>query len=209
MGPVGYPPSLTREWRNWQTRRIQVPVPARAWGFKSPLAHFPLLGTRPGAFSARDRLLPNAPASRAAAISRVVPAEHLAQHLLGVLADGRAPSSASGSVSPTNLIGVRQHVGADLRRRDPAACGPGTAGRRRSSWACSTARSACCAPCRTRATRPSSASRRSSRRIARSSVLPRAWSPYCEPGQRSNRSGRPTPSQKFFQNSRSDAMNRM
>ena len=31
--------SLTREWRNWQTRRIQVPVPARAWGFKSPLAH--------------------------------------------------------------------------------------------------------------------------------------------------------------------------
>ena len=30
---------LTREWRNWQTRRIQVPVPARVWGFKSPLAH--------------------------------------------------------------------------------------------------------------------------------------------------------------------------
>ena len=23
----------------WQTRRLQVPVPARAWGFKSPLAH--------------------------------------------------------------------------------------------------------------------------------------------------------------------------
>src|SRR5215471_14660779 len=32
-------PARTREWRNWQTRRIQVPVPARAWGFKSPLAH--------------------------------------------------------------------------------------------------------------------------------------------------------------------------
>src|SRR5207237_1036497 len=27
------------EWRNWQTRRIQVPVSARTWGFKSPLAH--------------------------------------------------------------------------------------------------------------------------------------------------------------------------
>jgi hypothetical protein len=31
--------SHTREWRNRQTRRIQVPVPARAWGFNSPLAH--------------------------------------------------------------------------------------------------------------------------------------------------------------------------
>ncbi len=29
----------SREWRNWQTRWLQVPVPARAWGFKSPLAH--------------------------------------------------------------------------------------------------------------------------------------------------------------------------
>ena len=57
--------------------------------------------------------------------------------------------------------------------------------------ACSTARSACCAPARTRATPASCASRRSSRRISRSSVLPRAWSPYCEPGQRSNRSARP------------------
>src|SRR3981189_1074356 len=27
------------EWRNWQTRRIQVPVSERVWGFKSPLAH--------------------------------------------------------------------------------------------------------------------------------------------------------------------------
>ena len=39
MGASLVPCSLTREWRNWQTRRIQVPVPARAWGFKSPLAH--------------------------------------------------------------------------------------------------------------------------------------------------------------------------
>src|SRR5690625_2680166 len=29
----------TREWRNRQTRWLQVPVPARAWGFNSPLAH--------------------------------------------------------------------------------------------------------------------------------------------------------------------------
>ena len=29
------------EWRNWQTRRIQVPVSARTWGFKSPFAHTP------------------------------------------------------------------------------------------------------------------------------------------------------------------------
>jgi hypothetical protein len=27
------------EWRNWQTRRLQVPVSLRSWGFKSPLAH--------------------------------------------------------------------------------------------------------------------------------------------------------------------------
>ena len=27
------------EWRNWQTRRIQVPVGASSWGFNSPLAH--------------------------------------------------------------------------------------------------------------------------------------------------------------------------
>ena len=31
--------AVSREWRNWQTRWLQVPVPARAWGFKSPLAH--------------------------------------------------------------------------------------------------------------------------------------------------------------------------
>ncbi|MCU1442077.1 MAG: hypothetical protein JWQ59_227, partial [Cryobacterium sp.] len=31
--------AIMREWRNWQTRWLQVPVPARAWGFKSPLAH--------------------------------------------------------------------------------------------------------------------------------------------------------------------------
>ena len=34
-----YPGALSGEWRNWQTRRLQVPVSARTWGFKSPLAH--------------------------------------------------------------------------------------------------------------------------------------------------------------------------
>ena len=29
----------TSEWRNWQTRWLKVPVPVRAWGFKSPLRH--------------------------------------------------------------------------------------------------------------------------------------------------------------------------
>src|SRR5690606_7576462 len=29
----------SREWRNRQTRWLQVPVPERAWGFNSPLAH--------------------------------------------------------------------------------------------------------------------------------------------------------------------------
>ncbi len=32
-------PCLPGEWRNWQTRRLQVPVGASPWGFKSPLAH--------------------------------------------------------------------------------------------------------------------------------------------------------------------------
>ena len=50
--------------------------------------------------------------------------------------------------------------------------------------------------------------RKMSRSSARSSRLPRAWSAYFEPGHRSNRSVRPTPSQKFFQNACSDAMNR-
>ena len=29
----------SREWRNRQTRWLQVPVPERAWGFNSPLPH--------------------------------------------------------------------------------------------------------------------------------------------------------------------------
>src|ERR1035437_4774130 len=39
--------SRSGEWRNWQTRRIQVPVSERMWGFKSPLAH-PVVFTEVG-----------------------------------------------------------------------------------------------------------------------------------------------------------------
>lgn len=35
-----------REWRNWQTRWLQVPVFERTWGFKSPLAHEKPLATQ-------------------------------------------------------------------------------------------------------------------------------------------------------------------
>ena len=38
-GLVSWPTCHSGEWRNWQTRRIQVPVSERTWGFKSPLAH--------------------------------------------------------------------------------------------------------------------------------------------------------------------------
>ena len=31
-----YPALHSGEWRNWQTRRLQVPVSERMWGFKSP-----------------------------------------------------------------------------------------------------------------------------------------------------------------------------
>ncbi|SVA20637.1 uncharacterized protein METZ01_LOCUS73491, partial [marine metagenome] len=32
-------PVTSRKWRNWQTRKPQKLVLARAWGFKSPLPH--------------------------------------------------------------------------------------------------------------------------------------------------------------------------
>src|SRR5262245_49298525 len=35
----GVPRLRSRKWRNWQTRQIQVLVPARAWRFKSSLPH--------------------------------------------------------------------------------------------------------------------------------------------------------------------------
>ena len=46
--PVDWPPfricpEATSEWRNWQTRQLEGLVPARAWGFKSPLRHVEML----------------------------------------------------------------------------------------------------------------------------------------------------------------------
>ncbi len=38
----------------WQTRWLQVPVPARAWGFKSPLAHEKVFQYREGFRSFSD-----------------------------------------------------------------------------------------------------------------------------------------------------------
>ena len=34
-----------QEWRNWQTRRLQVPVVAISCGFKSHLLHFLFAGS--------------------------------------------------------------------------------------------------------------------------------------------------------------------
>ena len=49
-GPAGnlpgapwYDPGPAGEWRNWQTRRIQVPVGESLWGFESPLAHLDVI----------------------------------------------------------------------------------------------------------------------------------------------------------------------
>jgi hypothetical protein len=46
---------FTREWRNRQTRTVQVRVSERTWGFNSPLAHVmkaPV--SRPGPFVRAD-----------------------------------------------------------------------------------------------------------------------------------------------------------
>ncbi len=53
LGPQSglYDQALRSEWRNWQTRWLEGPVPARAWGFKSPLRHH-AMGVGPW----RDRL---------------------------------------------------------------------------------------------------------------------------------------------------------
>ena len=43
MAPFWISPEATSEWRNWQTRQLEGLVPARAWGFKSPLRHVEML----------------------------------------------------------------------------------------------------------------------------------------------------------------------
>ena len=43
------------KWRNWQTRWTQNPVPAREWGFDSPLRHHTQTGWSPGLFFSKLR----------------------------------------------------------------------------------------------------------------------------------------------------------
>ena len=43
-GQKRYYTSCVQEWRNWQTRRLQVPVAAMSCGFKSHLLHHEKLG---------------------------------------------------------------------------------------------------------------------------------------------------------------------
>src|SRR5437868_6174249 len=40
------------KWRNWQTRMVQVHVPARAWGFESLLRHHLLVASLPNRWRA-------------------------------------------------------------------------------------------------------------------------------------------------------------
>ena len=46
-GVLMFMQSVRREWRNRQTRTVQVRVPERAWGFNSPLAHKQQAGQQP------------------------------------------------------------------------------------------------------------------------------------------------------------------
>ena len=47
---------FSREWRNRQTRTVQVRVPERAWGFNSPLAH--ITTTAPGSGPGPSSVMP-------------------------------------------------------------------------------------------------------------------------------------------------------
>ncbi len=58
-----FPGCPSGEWRNRQTRWLQVPVRATSWGFKSPLAHHERAGQR-GCAGAPDADLATAPPGR-------------------------------------------------------------------------------------------------------------------------------------------------
>ena len=64
-------------------------------------------------------VIPSAPDLRSSAMRCVVVAEDVAQDLVGVLADGRAPWSGSGSSSPTNLTGNGSWSAPSRVGRDP------------------------------------------------------------------------------------------
>ena len=50
QGNLFYRQLVTSEWRNWQTRRLKVPVSLGTWGFKSPLRHHKISRFRAGDF---------------------------------------------------------------------------------------------------------------------------------------------------------------
>ena len=107
----------TREWRNRQTRTVQVRVPVMEWGFNSPLAHdetadpfricgfcFPWLLLAPRWCSGRRRARPPA-------------------RLGGLTSFGAAPRSPPVPSGPSGALHTR---GAGLRRgrrpaREPSA----------------------------------------------------------------------------------------
>jgi len=193
---------------------FRFPVPAKGvWGFQVPPSrHVSAPGkTSLGALgrcslnpaTRRSRSLPKrAWPPRGRANPGVVPSRGPSRNnrLRCASADGwGAIVGSAASFGRRNLIG---HASMSA----PTRAGQGSTAMRsrklrvvpRSSAVCSTARSGAVVvlPCRSRATRPDERDPKISRRNSHgASVLPRAWSPYCERGaQRSNSSGRPTPS---------------
>ena len=79
-------PVHSREWRNWQTRRIQVPVPVRVWGFKSPLAHF-IAGSVPQSRSENPQDCESSGARRVCRAVRRDLGEHASKTYRGTVTD--------------------------------------------------------------------------------------------------------------------------
>jgi hypothetical protein len=77
---------LLGEWRNRQTRTVQVRVSERTWGFNSPLAHHIYAGQAPPARRENWRLLPNFYRTMSRAIARGFEAHHSLSLLSAVVA---------------------------------------------------------------------------------------------------------------------------
>src|SRR4051812_14385126 len=77
--------TLPRLWRNWQTRRLQVPVLFGAWRFESSQPHLPLRqpGLAPAAQRGAEDVVPERGADSEAArvVLEVVAHVQLAHHL--------------------------------------------------------------------------------------------------------------------------------
>ena len=93
-----------REWRNRQTRTVQVRVPVRAWGFNSPLAHDNL-----GALPARAPVPPTGALRLPSAATAQPPTAPVPRPVAGIVRAGP---------SRTGLRGLRGTV--------PRERGPGT-----------------------------------------------------------------------------------